>query len=108
MTDAPPIPTACADMRDVRAGVDSVDAALVRLLALRQAYMEAAARIKPTRAAVRDEPRIQQVLANVQALAAQQGLSWDIAEPVWRTLIEACIAHEFDAFDARPADPPAE
>ena len=87
-------------MVDVRAGVDAIDQALVRLLVIRQGYMDAAARIKPKRDLVRDEARIAQVLANVKALAAREGLSWQIAEPVWRTLIERCIAHELDKFDA--------
>lgn len=86
-------------MIDVRAGVDEVDRALVRLIARRQGYMDAAARIKTTRASVRDEARIQQVLDNVRANADAAGLSWRIAEPVWRNMMEACIAYEFDRWD---------
>lgn len=77
--------------------MDEVDRALVALIARRQGYMEAAARIKESREAVRDEARIAEVLAE----AWERGLSWVIAEPVWRLLIERCIAHEFDVFDAR-------
>jgi isochorismate pyruvate lyase len=90
-------------MTDVRAGVDEVDRALVSLLRRRQDYMDAAARIKPERALVRDEARINQVLDNVRRECEAAGLSWAIAEPVWQTLIERCIAHEFEAFDARSA-----
>jgi isochorismate pyruvate lyase len=86
-------------MAEVRQGVDALDKALVTLLAERQRYMEAAARIKPDRAAVRDVPRIEQVVGNVLAHAEAAGLSPAIAEPVWRTLIEASIAHEFAAWD---------
>ena len=39
------------------------------------------------------------VVANVLAEARRQGLSEDIAEPVWRLLIERCIAHELAAWD---------
>lgn len=87
-------------MLDVRAGVDEIDRLLVALIACRQGYMEAAARIKPSRNVVRDEVRIRQVLANVNAEAARHGLSWAIAEPVWRELMERCIAHEFEVWDA--------
>ena len=87
-------------MTDVRAGVDEIDRALVKLIARRQGYMDAAARIKQTRAAVRDEARIQQVLDNVRANAEAAGLSWTIAEPVWRAMMEACIAYEFVKWDA--------
>lgn len=99
-------PPDCRDMRDVRAGVDEIDRLLVALIARRQGYMDAAARIKPSRQSVRDEARINQVLANVRAEADRQGLSWSIAEPVWRQLMERCIAYEFTVWDQLrgPAD----
>jgi isochorismate pyruvate lyase len=93
-------PEVCETMTDVRAGVDEIDRALVKLIARRQGYMDAAARIKPKREQVRDEARIQQVLDNVRANAEAAGLAWAIAEPVWRTMMEACIAYEFEKFDA--------
>jgi isochorismate pyruvate lyase len=103
-----PAPAACAGMSEVRAGVDEIDRALVALLARRQGYMDAAARIKSSRDLVRDEARIGDVLAKVRAEAAAQGLAWAIAEPVWRTLMEACIAYEFAAWDRlRSQDAPA-
>lgn len=86
-------------MAEVRQGVDALDRALVALLAERQGYMDAAARIKTDRAAVRDEARIEEVVAKVKAEARAQGLSETIAEPVWRTLIERCIAYEFEVWD---------
>lgn len=86
-------------MIEVRQGVDALDRALVALLAERQAYMDAAARIKPHRGVVRDVPRIEDVVAKVKAAAREAGLSEAIAEPVWRTLIDRCIAYEFGAWD---------
>ncbi|MBA4801682.1 MAG: chorismate mutase [Euryhalocaulis sp.] len=90
----------CQSMPEVRHEVDRLDRLLVRLIAERQTYMEAAARIKPDRNVVRDEARIRDVLEKVLAEAAKHGLSADIAEPVWRAMMEACIAHEFEAYDA--------
>ncbi len=92
-------PQDCQSMIEVRQGVDEIDALLAAIMARRQGYMDAAARIKPSRTAVRDEARIQQVLDNVRGHAEATGLSWAIAEPVWRTMIERCIAHEFDVYD---------
>jgi isochorismate pyruvate lyase len=94
-----PAPADCTTMAEVRQGVDALDRALVRMLAERQRYMDAAARIKPHRAAVRDEARIEDVVAKVKACAREEGLSEAIAEPVWRTLIDRCIAYEFDRWD---------
>jgi isochorismate pyruvate lyase len=94
-----PDPLACRDMKDVRAGVDEIDRMLVALITRRQGYMDAAARIKPNREVVRDEARIRQVLANVRAEAEKHGLSWTIAEPVWREMMERCIAYELEVWD---------
>lgn len=93
-------PEQCETMTDVRDGVDTIDRELVRLLVIRQGYMKAAARIKPDREAVYDAERIEDVVSKVLTEARSQGLSPDIAEPVWRKLIERCIAHEFDVWDA--------
>jgi len=92
-------PEDCASMAEVRQGVDALDRALVRLLAERQRYMDAAARIKPDRSVVHDDARIEDVVSKVLVAADGAGLSPAIAEPVWRTLIDRCIAHEFEAFD---------
>ncbi len=92
-------PEICRDMKDVRAGVDEVDSMLVALIARRQGYMDAAARIKHSREIVRDEARILEVLAKVRAEAERLELSWTIAEPVWRELMERCIAYEFRVWD---------
>lgn len=97
--DARVAPEACLTMAEVRHGVDALDRALVTLLAERQRYMDAAARIKPDRSVVHDDARIEDVVQKVLAAAGSAGLSPAIAEPVWRTLIERCIAHEFEAFD---------
>jgi len=92
-------PLDCTTMAEVRQGVDALDRALVALLAERQGYMDAAARIKPDRGVVRDEARIEDVVTKVKAAAREAGLSEAIAEPVWRTLIDRCIAYEFGVWD---------
>ncbi|MBI1188476.1 MAG: chorismate mutase [Alphaproteobacteria bacterium] len=102
---AAPDPDSCETMADVREGVDEIDRLLAPLIARRQGYMDAAARIKPERAAVRDEARIAQVLENVRRNGDAVGLSWAIAEPVWRAMMEACIAYEFEVYDALRANP---
>jgi isochorismate pyruvate lyase len=92
-------PGDCETMADVRRGVDAIDRMLVELLAERQGYMDAAARIKTDRSVVRDTARIEEVVAKVRAAAREAGLSEAIAEPVWRTLIDRCIAYEFGVWD---------
>lgn len=96
-------PENCKTMIDVREGVDALDRDLVALLVTRQAYMAAAARIKTSRSAVYDSDRIEDVVAKVVSESKRSGLSPDISEPVWRLLIERCIAHEFDEWDKQRA-----
>ena len=97
--DARVDPAECHTMAEVRQGVDALDRALVALMAERQRYMDAAARIKPDRDAVHDDARIEDVVSKVLIAASQHHLSPDIAEPVWRLLIDRCIAHEFATYD---------
>jgi isochorismate pyruvate lyase len=97
--DDRPLPADCETMLDVRKGVDALDRALVLLLAERQRYMDAAARIKTDRATVLDTARIEDVIAKVKVAAREAGLSEEIAEPVWRLLVDRCIAYEFGVWD---------
>jgi isochorismate pyruvate lyase len=92
-------PVACTTMADVRAGVDALDRELVALLARRFGFMDAAARIKPDRGAVRDEARKAQVIANAEAAAAMAGLPDGLAGDLWERLVEASIAYELEAWD---------
>lgn len=102
MAEIPKIaPADCADMPSLRAQIDRLDRILVGLLAERQGYIERAAVIKQDRNVVHDDARIEDVVAKVLAEAKRAGLSAAIAEPVWRTLIARCIAHEFEKFDAK-------
>lgn len=87
-------------MAEVRAGVDALDAELVRLLSRRFAYMRAAARIKPSRESVRDEARKAEVIANAARLAGDLGVPEALAADLWDRLVEGSIAYELDAWDS--------
>ena len=57
-------------------------------------YIEAAARIKPDRAAVRDQWRIDDVIAKAKAQARKVDFPEELAEAVYATLVEGSIQHE--------------
>jgi isochorismate pyruvate lyase len=97
-------PETCETMIDVRAGVDDVDRQLVALLVRRFGYMDAAARIKDDRAAVRDEARKAEVLDNVAREAAAAGLAPERLRAVWNELVEQSIAYEAAKWDQIRAD----
>ncbi len=90
---------ACTTMDEVRYEIDRIDRLLVRLITERVSYIEAAGQIKPAKSQVRLEWRIEDVVAKVLAEAEKTGLSKRIAEPVWREMIERCIAHEHEIWD---------
>jgi isochorismate pyruvate lyase len=63
--------------------------------------MDAAARIKTDRDAVRDEARKQQVLKNVQDAASGSGIPVEVVADLWERLVEASITYELDKWDAK-------
>ena len=93
-------PDECQTMSEVRHGIDRLDEQIVALLAERFRYMDAAARIKPDREAVRDEARKAEVLANVRWLADRNAIPVDAVEDVYDRLVEGSIAYELVQFDA--------
>lgn len=99
MTDTPLSPENCTTMAEVRAGVDALDRELVALLATRFGYMRAAARIKPTRDAVRDEERKARVIAAAVAEAEARGIPGNVVADIWERLVEGSIAYEFTEWD---------
>ncbi len=86
-------------MTDVRQQVDRIDAELIALFAQRFACMDAAARIKQDRTAVRDEVRKAQVLEHVKQLATEAGIPVPIMAAIWEMLVETSISYEFEKWD---------
>jgi isochorismate pyruvate lyase len=95
----PKAPEDCQTMPEVREGVDALDRELVALLAKRFGYMRAAARIKPSRDAVRDEARKASVIAAAVAEAGARGIPGDVVADIWERLVEGSIAYEFGEWD---------
>jgi isochorismate pyruvate lyase len=86
-------------MAEVRAAIDELDRQVIALFARRFGYMDAAARIKPDLASVRDEARKAEVLENVKAEARAYGLDDRLIEHLYDQLVEASIGYETEAFE---------
>jgi isochorismate pyruvate lyase len=86
-------------MAEVRAEIDALDRQIVALLADRLHYIDEAARLKPSRDQVRDEARIADVLAKVEAEARRLGVDDKVIAAAYHALVEASIAHELEEFD---------
>lgn len=86
-------------MAEIRVAIDDIDREIVDLLADRQAYVENAGRIKPSRDLVRDEERVDDVIGKVRAQASASGADPEMIEATYRAMVEWFIAHEFKVFD---------
>ena len=85
----------CGSMAEVRAGIDALDARIVALLAERAGYIDRAVELKPAEGLpARIDARVEAVVANVRAAAGAEGLDPDLAEALWRRLIDWSIARE--------------
>ncbi|RED18694.1 chorismate mutase [Pontivivens insulae] len=91
MTD----PATCRNMTELRAGIDALDIELMKLLARRVSFIDRAIELKPAEGIkARAEDRVLAVLANARRNATQQGFDPDLAESLWREMIEWSIARE--------------
>lgn len=83
-------------LSNIRIEIDHIDRELIRLLAQRQRLVEKAGQLKPKgdKAAVQASDRVAQVIANRRKEALELGLSPDVTEDVWRSMIKAFIALE--------------
>jgi isochorismate pyruvate lyase len=93
----PKRPWECADMSQVRAEIDRIDAALVDLIAERFGYVERAWQLKSNPAEASVPWRIQQVIDKVKFQARQRGLPAEMIEMVgaqWRNMIGWFVQYE--------------
>lgn len=84
-----------ADMTELRAAIDALDVRLSQLLAERSALIDRAAEIKATQGLpARISWRVEEVAAKARANAAASGYDPDLAEALWRLMMEHFIAQE--------------
>jgi isochorismate pyruvate lyase len=84
----------CANMEEVRAEIDRIDAALVDLIGERFTFVDRAWQFKQSPAEARVPWRIQQVIDRVRARAVENGIPPELAEALWRQMIGWFIQYE--------------
>ena len=84
----------CNTMAAVRRNVNALDDILVPLLVERGGYMTQAAKVKNNPDLVRDEERIETIVARVREHAVKEGGQPDVIEAIYRAMMEAYIAYE--------------
>ena len=81
-------------LEQARTAIDQIDQKMIELIALRQFYVDQAARFKHTIQDVQAPERKQAVLKNVRALAQQQGVDPDLVEQLFEEMIQHFIRRE--------------
>ena len=92
----------------IRSQIDALDAQVVRHLAARERLVRRAAAFKTDDHSVRAPARVEKVIARVRALSTEAGASPDVAEQVYRAMINAFISLELAEHHAttQPTNPP--
>lgn len=84
----------------MRHGIDALDREIVALLGRRAGYVEAAARFKTSESSVRAPERQKAMLDARRRWAEDEGLSPDVVENIYQTLITYFIQREVERWQA--------
>jgi isochorismate pyruvate lyase len=88
----------CASLKEIRAGIDGLDAQIVALLARRAMYVKDAARFKADSFQVAAPARQAQVFEKARSLATQNNLGFtgfeDVVEATYRAMVAGFVAIE--------------
>ena len=85
----------------LRQQIDDVDGRLVGLVAERMRCVEQVIAVKQqTKLPARIDSRVEEVVGRVRVMAEQAGAPADLAETLWRTMIDWVIAYEERHLDA--------
>jgi len=106
-------PEACETLGEVREAIDALDREVVALLGRRARYVEAAARFKGSEGDVQAPERQRAMLAERRRWAAEEDLSPELIEGLYRGLISHFVGREMTQWksggysQAPPSDPRA-
>lgn len=88
-------PQDCHSMQQLRVQIDKLDSQLIGMLVTRASYIDRASDLKPDAGLpARIPARVEEVVQNVRARSGETGLDPDLAETLWRILIDWSIARE--------------
>ena len=87
-------PEDCSNIEDVRENIDVLDREIVALIGRRSQYVEAAACFKTSESSVRAPERQRAMLGVRRQWADEEGLSPEVIEAVFQTLIDYFVQRE--------------
>lgn len=87
-------PDECRTIEEVRSEIDRIDRAIIEAVAQRRGYVHAVMRFKRSEDDVHAHERQRQMLATRREWATEQGLSPDLVEGLFRSMVDHFIAEE--------------
>ncbi|MEX0276697.1 MAG: chorismate mutase [Ruegeria sp.] len=88
-------PQDCRSMQELRPQIDQLDRQLIELLVTRAGYIDRATELKPGEGLpARIPDRVEEVVQRVRKRSDELGMDPDLAESLWRILIDWSIARE--------------
>ena len=103
MDQSPIPPHQCANLDEIRAGMDAIDREIISLISGRVAYVRKAAEFKTSSANVAAPERVAAVLKTRRQWAEAAGLSGDVIEGLYRELVAYCVSEEHKQWEANHA-----
>jgi isochorismate pyruvate lyase len=95
-------PDECTTLEAVRHEIDAIDRQIVEAMALRGLYVAQAAKYKANESAVRAPERIRKALAERRRWAGELGVSAELIDNVFRTVIDHFVAEELNHWKSGP------
>ena len=93
-------PDQCANLDEIRAGMDAIDREVVALISRRIAYVRAAAKFKTSSSDVADPERVAAVLKTRREWAEATGLNGGVIERIYRDLVAYSVSEEHKQWEA--------
>ncbi|WP_170790387.1 chorismate mutase [Ruegeria lacuscaerulensis] len=88
-------PQVCHSMQELRVQIDKLDRQLIEMLVTRAGYIDRATQLKPAEGLpARIPDRVEEVVQRVRDSSDALGMDPDLAEQLWRILIDWSIARE--------------
>ncbi|MEK4382538.1 chorismate mutase [Aeribacillus sp. FSL K6-2848] len=85
-------------LEEVRNKIDEIDSKIIKLISERANFVKQAAKFKKNQDAVRAPKRVEEVIEKVRNLAVKENLDPNIAEDVYRTMINCFINYELNEY----------
>lgn len=90
------LPEKCENIQDIRVEIDNIDKKIINLLGTRYNYVKAASKFKKSEENVRADDRVKKMIEKRREWAESEGLSPDIVENIYRTLVNYFISEELN------------